>query len=92
MRVAASSRDTALRAAHRRMQEALVAANTAEEEHAAELLRDPADDLGNDALAMVEGDTHGTDADAGEYLQDSDETLEDQGADVAEEAGDLEEE
>jgi DNA-directed RNA polymerase subunit beta' len=92
LRVTANSRDAALRASWRKAQEALVAANTAEEEHAAELLRDPADDLGNDALAMVEGDTHGTDADAGEYLQDSDETLEDQGADVTEEAGDLEEE
>ncbi|WP_230279896.1 DNA-directed RNA polymerase subunit beta' [Croceicoccus sp. Ery15] len=68
VRVAASSRDAALRAQYRKMQEALIAADSAEEEHAAELLRDPADDLGDDPLAAVEGETHGTDADAGDYL------------------------
>ena len=68
MRVTASSRDAALRAQYKKMQEALVAANSAEEEHAAELQRDPADDLGDDPLAKVEGETHGTDADAGDYL------------------------
>ena len=68
IRVAASSRDAALRAQYRKMQEALIAANSAEEEHAAELQRDPADDTGDDPLAAVEGETHGTDADAGEYL------------------------
>ncbi|GGC33799.1 DNA-directed RNA polymerase subunit beta' [Novosphingobium marinum] len=68
VRVAASSRDAALRAQYRKMQEALVAAQSAEEEHEAELRRDPADDLGDDPLAAVEGETHGTDADAGEYL------------------------
>jgi DNA-directed RNA polymerase subunit beta' len=36
-------------------------------------MRDPADDLGDDALAAVEGETHGTDADAGAYLEQSDE-------------------
>ena len=92
LRVTANSRDAALRASWRKAQEALIAANTAEEEHAAELLRDPADDIGNDPLAVVAGETHGTDADAGEYLQDSDEALEDQAADVTEEGGDLEEE
>jgi DNA-directed RNA polymerase subunit beta' len=92
LRVTANSRDAALRASWRKAQEALIAANTAEEERAAEALRDPADDLGNDALAVVEGETHGTDADAGEYLMDSDETLEDQAAQVTEEGGDLEEE
>jgi DNA-directed RNA polymerase subunit beta' len=92
LRVTANSRDAALRASWRKAQEALIAANTAEEERAAEALRDPADDLGNDALAVVEGETHGTDADAGEYLMDSDETLEDQAAEVTEEGGDLEEE
>ncbi len=78
MRVTASSRDAALRASWKKAQEALIAANTAEEERKAEALRDPADDLGDDVLAAVEGETHGTDADAGEYLMDSDETLEDQ--------------
>ncbi|TYC89359.1 DNA-directed RNA polymerase subunit beta' [Novosphingobium sp. BW1] len=73
VRVAASSRDAALRASYRRMQEALVAADSAAQEHAAELQRDPADDLGNDPLAAVEGETHGTDADAGEYLIKGDE-------------------
>jgi DNA-directed RNA polymerase subunit beta' len=43
-------------------------------------------------LAAVEGETHGTDADAGEYLIDSDETLEDQAEGVEIEGGDLEEE
>ena len=33
----------------------------------------PADDLGNDPLAAVEGETHGTDADAGDYLIKGDE-------------------
>jgi len=92
LRVTASSRDAALRASWRKAQEALIAANSAEEERAAEALRDPADDTGNDALAAVEGETHGTDADAGDYLMDSDETLEDQAAGVEIERGDLEEE
>jgi len=74
IRVAASSRDAALRAQYRKLQEALIAPETAAEEHAAELLRDPADDTGDDPLARVEGETHGTDADAGEYLQQSDES------------------
>jgi DNA-directed RNA polymerase subunit beta' len=68
VRVAATSRDVALRAATRRMQEALIAASTAEEDHKAELARDAADDLGDSPLAAVEGETHGTDADAGDYL------------------------
>jgi len=41
LRVAASSRDTALRAAQRRMQEALIAPDSAEELRAAELARTP---------------------------------------------------
>jgi RNA polymerase Rpb1, domain 5. len=73
MRVAASSRDAALRASYRKLQESLIAANSAEEEHAAELKRDPLDDLGDGPLASVEGETHGTDADAGEYLIKGDE-------------------
>ena len=68
IRVAASSRDAALRAQYRKLQESLIAPESAAEEHAAELLRDPADDTGNDPLALVEGETHGTDADAGDYL------------------------
>ena len=74
VRVAASSRDAALRASYRRMQEALIAADSAEQEHKAELMRDPADDLGDDPLAAVEGETHGTDADAGDYLIKGDES------------------
>src|SRR6185295_17806189 len=41
LRIAASSRDAALRAQHRSIQEALIAANSAEEEHAAELAQGP---------------------------------------------------
>jgi DNA-directed RNA polymerase subunit beta' len=92
LRVTATSRDAALRASWKKAQEALIAANSAEEERAAEALRDPADDVGNDPLAGVEGETHGTDADAGEYLIDSDETLEDQAQAEEIEGGDLEEE
>ncbi|MDE8651071.1 DNA-directed RNA polymerase subunit beta' [Novosphingobium album (ex Liu et al. 2023)] len=73
VRVAASSRDAALRAQYRKLQESLIAPETAAAEHAAELRRDPRDDLGDDALAAVEGETHGTDADAGDYLLKSDE-------------------
>jgi DNA-directed RNA polymerase subunit beta' len=68
MRVAASSRDAALRASYRKLQEALVLPNSAEEEHAAELAQGPEAAIGNDPLARVEGETHGTDADAGDYL------------------------
>ena len=74
MRVAASSRDAALRAALRVSNEAhLIAPKTAAEEHAAELAQGPEAAIGNDPLAMVEGEAHGTDADAGDYLQQSDE-------------------
>jgi len=74
VRVAASSRDAALRAQYRKLQESLIAPETAAQEHAAELLRDPADDTGDDALAAVEGETHGTDADAGDYLEKTEES------------------
>jgi DNA-directed RNA polymerase subunit beta' len=84
MRVTASSRDAALRAAWRKQQDALIMANTAEEEHAAELAQGPEAAIGDDPLAMVEGETHGTDADAGDYLLQSDEA-------PAEVAGDEEE-
>jgi DNA-directed RNA polymerase subunit beta' len=73
MRIAASGRDAALRAAWRKAQDHLIMANTAEEEHAAELEQGPEAAIGDDPLATVEGETHGTDADAGDYLQQSDE-------------------
>ncbi|MFA7588092.1 MAG: DNA-directed RNA polymerase subunit beta', partial [Novosphingobium sp.] len=68
IRVAASSRDAALRAQYRKLQESLIAPKTAAEEHAAELAQGPEAAIGDDPLAMVEGEAHGTDADAGEYL------------------------
>ncbi len=68
LRVAASSRDAALRASYRKLQESLIAPDSAEEEHAAELAQGPEAAIGDDPLALVEGETHGTDADAGEYL------------------------
>ena len=77
MRVAASSRDTALRAAQKRFQEAmapaeiqasLVAPETAAEEHAAELAQGPEAAIGNDPLGDVAMSGTGTDADAGDYL------------------------
>jgi DNA-directed RNA polymerase subunit beta' len=72
LRVSASARDTALRAAHRRMQEALIAPDSAEELRAAELARSPRDDAGtgDDPLAEVVPSGHGLDADAGDYLKD----------------------
>jgi DNA-directed RNA polymerase subunit beta' len=68
MRVTASSRDAALRAQYRKLQEALIAPKSAAEEHAAELAQGPEAAMGDDPLAAVEGETHGLDADAGEYL------------------------
>ncbi|MGB7656353.1 MAG: DNA-directed RNA polymerase subunit beta', partial [Novosphingobium sp.] len=68
LRVAASSRDAALRAQYRTLQEALIAPDSAAEEHAAELAQSPEAAMGDDPLAAVEGETHGSDADAGEYL------------------------
>ena len=72
LRVAATSRDTALRAAQRRMQEALIAPDSAEELRAAELARSARDDkgTGGDPLGEVVTSGHGLDADAGDYLQD----------------------
>jgi len=49
----------------------LIAPNSAAEERAAELARDTRDDTGSDALARVTPSGHGTDADAGEYLNES---------------------
>jgi DNA-directed RNA polymerase subunit beta' len=68
LRVAASSRDAALRASYRKLQESLIAPDSAAEEHAAELAQGPEAAIGDDPLALVEGETHGLDADAGEYL------------------------
>jgi DNA-directed RNA polymerase subunit beta' len=70
MRIAASSRDAALRAQQRKVQEALVAAENAEAERKAELKRDLADDTGDDALARVVPSGDGSDAAAGEYLNE----------------------
>jgi DNA-directed RNA polymerase subunit beta' len=70
MRIAATSRDAALRAQHRKLQEALYAPNSAAEEHAAELAQGPEAAINADPLAEVMPSGHGTDADAGEYLQD----------------------
>jgi len=68
MRVAATSRDAAIRAQYRKLQESLIAPVSAAAEHAAELKQGPEAAIGDDPLAKVEGETHGTDADAGEYL------------------------
>ncbi|HCH93456.1 MAG TPA: DNA-directed RNA polymerase subunit beta', partial [Erythrobacter sp.] len=70
MRITASSRDAALRAQWKKAQDAIIAANTAEEEHKAELAQGAEAAIGDDPLAAVEGETHGTDADAGEYLNE----------------------
>jgi DNA-directed RNA polymerase subunit beta' len=68
LRVTATSRDAAIRASYKKLQESLIAPETAAEEHAAELAQGPEAAIGDDPLAMVEGETHGTDADAGDYL------------------------
>jgi DNA-directed RNA polymerase subunit beta' len=68
MRVAASSRDIALRAAQRKLQESLIAPDSAAEEHAAELAQGPEAAIHADALESVTPSGHGTDADAGDYL------------------------
>src|SRR5205823_14635189 len=70
-RVAATPRDTALRAPQRRMAEALIAPDSAEELRPAELARSARDDTGtgDDPLGEVVTSGHGLDADAGDYLQ-----------------------
>ncbi|TVV75137.1 DNA-directed RNA polymerase subunit beta' [Sphingomonas solaris] len=68
LRVTASSRDAALRASQRSFAAAIAAPVSAKEEHDAELRRPVEDDTGNDPLGDVVGETHGTDADAGDYL------------------------
>ncbi|GAA0733863.1 DNA-directed RNA polymerase subunit beta' [Sphingomonas japonica] len=72
LRVAASSRDAALRVQQKKLQEALIAPNSAAEEHDAELKRTARDaaGTGDDPLASVVPSGTGTDADAGEYLND----------------------
>ncbi|GGE79362.1 MULTISPECIES: DNA-directed RNA polymerase subunit beta' [Sphingomonas] len=81
LRVTANSRDAALRAANRgfaaataaasaaAIEKALIAPSSAAEEHEAELA-DANVSLGNDPLGNAAGESHGTDADAGEYLND----------------------
>ncbi|MDB5700748.1 MAG: rpoC, partial [Sphingomonadales bacterium] len=68
MRIAATSRDAALRVQQRDWQASLIAPKNAAEEHAAELKQPVEADTGNDALAEVVTSGHGTDADAGDYL------------------------
>jgi DNA-directed RNA polymerase subunit beta' len=70
LRVTASSRDAALRASQRSLSAAIVAPKNAAEEHAAELARTARDSAGtgSDPLGEVVGQTHGSDADAGDYL------------------------
>ena len=70
LRVAASSRDASLRAAQRKLQESLILPNSAAEEHAAELAQGPEAALNGEPLAEVVPSGNGTDADAGDYLQD----------------------
>jgi len=85
LRVTANSRDAAIRSQWRKAQDSLIAARTAAEEHEAELAQGPEAAIGDDPLARMEGETHGSDADAGEYLIQSDETPESQ-PDTTEEA------
>ncbi|ODP37848.1 DNA-directed RNA polymerase subunit beta' [Sphingomonas turrisvirgatae] len=69
MRVAATSRDAALRVQQRRLQEALIAPNSAAEEREAELAQDPVAAMAtHDALESVEVSGDGSDEAAGDYL------------------------
>jgi DNA-directed RNA polymerase subunit beta' len=70
LRVTATARDTALRAAHRKLQESLILPNSAAEEHAAELAQGPEAATNSEPLASVAPSGHGMDADAGDYLKD----------------------
>jgi DNA-directed RNA polymerase subunit beta' len=56
MRIAATSRDVALRASYKKLQESLIAPETAVEEHAAELAQGPEAAIGDDVLAKVIAD------------------------------------
>ena len=57
VRVTANSRDAALRAQYKKLQESLIAPETAEEEHDAELKQGAEAAIGDDPLAKVQGDT-----------------------------------
>jgi DNA-directed RNA polymerase subunit beta' len=72
MRIAASSRDAALRAQQRKLQEALIAPESAAEEHAAELAQTPRDASASvpDPLAAVTPSVIGTEAYAVEFWND----------------------
>lgn len=72
LRVAATSRDAALRVQQRKLQEAMIAAGTAAEVRAAEQARSRRDDTGtgDDPLAAVVPSGDGSDEAAGEYLND----------------------
>jgi DNA-directed RNA polymerase subunit beta' len=61
MRIAATSRDAALRASYKKLQESLIAPETAAEEHAAELAQGPEAAIGDDVLAKVIADDFTTD-------------------------------
>jgi DNA-directed RNA polymerase subunit beta' len=61
MRVAANSRDVALRASYKKLQESLIAPETAAEEHKAELAQGPEAAIGDDVLAKVIADDFTTD-------------------------------
>ena len=71
MRVAASSRDASLRAAQRKLADALVAPDSADELRAAENAQSNRDASASpsDPLGEVVPSGHGTDADAGDYLE-----------------------
>ncbi len=70
LRVTATARDAALRAQQRKLQESLIAAQTAAEEHAAELAEGAEAAINADPLAEVAPSGSGQDADAGDYLQE----------------------
>jgi DNA-directed RNA polymerase subunit beta' len=61
LRVTASSRDAAIRASYKSLQESLIAPETAAEEHAAELAQGPEAAIGDDVLAKVIADDFTTD-------------------------------
>jgi len=61
LRVAASSKDAALRSQQKAWQASLIAPKSAAEEHEAEQRRPVEDDTGSDALAAVVADTNGED-------------------------------
>jgi DNA-directed RNA polymerase subunit beta' len=69
LRVSATARDAALRAQQRKIQESLIAPETAAQEHAAELAEGPEAAIHADPLADVAPSGQGLDADAGDYLQ-----------------------